>query len=107
MVSELVERLSEGMHEVVIGYRGETLEEIKARVEDGYLHIKFTQTKGGTELGIDLDLKKMTGIEDLVNNLNSGTIHIEGITNLNYSDVRCICDIDISTRKGTGYLQVL
>ena len=50
MINELVKRLSEGKHEVVIGHRDEPYEEIKERIEDGYIHIKFTQTRGGTEL---------------------------------------------------------
>jgi hypothetical protein len=41
MINELVKRLSEGKHEVVIGHRDEPYEEIKERIEDGYIHIKL------------------------------------------------------------------
>ena len=106
MINELVQRLSEGKHEVVIGHRDESYEEIKQRIEDGYIHIKFTQTRGGTELGINVDLNN-TNLKELDFNKGEGLLHIEGTTNLNYNDVRCIADIDLATRKGEGCLQVV
>jgi len=106
MINELVQRLSEGKHEVVIGQRDEPYEEIKERIEDGYIHIKFTQTKGGTELGINVDLKS-TNVKDLDFTKGEGLLHIEGTTNLNYNAVRLIADIDLVSRKGEGYLEVV
>ena len=105
MINELVQRLSEGKHEVVIGHRDEPYEEIKERIEDGYIHIKFTQTRGGTELGINVDLNS-TNVKDLDFTKGEGLLHIEGITNLNYKSVRLIADIDLASRKGEGYLEV-
>jgi hypothetical protein len=106
MINELVQRLSEGKHEVVIGHRDEPYEEIKQRIEDGYIHIKFTQTKGGTELGINVDLNN-TNVKELDFEQKKGLLHIEGTTNLNYNEVRCIADIDLATKKGKGNLQVV
>ena len=106
MINELVERLSEGKHEVVIGHRDEPYEEIKERIEDGYIHIKFTQTKGGTELGINVDLNS-TNMQDLDFTQGEGLLHIEGTTNLNYNAVKLIANIDLASRKGEGYLQII
>ena len=106
MINELVKRLSEGKHEVVIGHRDEPYDEIKQRIEDGYIHVKFTQTKGGTELGINVDLDK-TNVGDVDFSKGEGTLHIEGTTNLNYNEVRCISDIDLKTKKGEGYLEIV
>ena len=106
MINELVQRLSEGKHEVVIGHRDEPYEEIKERIEDGYIHIKFTKTRGGTELGINVDLNS-TNVKDLDFTKGEGLLHIEGITNLNYKSVRLIADIDLASRKGEGYLEVV
>jgi len=106
MVNELVKRLSEGKHEVVIGHRDEPYEEIKERIEDGYIHIKFTKTRGGTELGINVDLNS-TNVKDLDFTKGEGLLHIEGTTNLNYNAVRLIADIDLASRKGEGYLEVV
>ena len=105
MINELVRRLSESKHEVIIGHRDEPYEEIKQRIDDGYIHIKFTQTKGGTELGINVDLNA-TNIQNLDFTKGKGLLHIEGTTNLNYNAVRLIADIDLASRKGEGYLQV-
>jgi hypothetical protein len=106
MINELVKRLTEGKHEVVIGHRDESYQEIKERIEDGYIHIKFTQTRGGTELGINVDLNS-TNVKDLDFTKGQGLLHIEGSTNLNYNAVRLIADIDLASRKGEGYLQVV
>jgi hypothetical protein len=106
MINELVERLSKGKHEVVIGHRDEPYDEIKQRIEDGFIHIKFTQTKGGTELGINVDLNN-TNVKELDFEQKKGLLHIEGTTNLNYNEVRCIADINLATKKGKGHLQVV
>ena len=106
MINELVKRLSEGKHEVVIGHRNEPYEEIKERIEDGYIHIRFTKTRGGTELGINVDLNS-TNVKDLDFTKGEGLLHIEGTTNLNYNTVRLIADIDLVSRKGEGYLKVV
>jgi len=106
MINELVKRLSQGKHEVVIGHRDESYEEIKERIEDGYIHIKFTKTRGGTELGINVDLNS-TNVKDLDFTKGEGLLHIEGTTNLNYNAVRLIADIDLASRKGEGYLEIV
>lgn len=106
MINELVKRLSEGKHEVVIGHRDEPYEEIKECIENGYIHIKFTQTRGGTELGINVDLDSIN-VKDLDFTKGEGLLYIEGTTNLNYNAIRLIADIDLGSRKGEGYLQVV
>src|ERR1041385_7392165 len=52
----LVDRLCEGDHLVEVGLRPErTTRLFKEAVDRNYVHIKFTQTKGGTELGFRLN----------------------------------------------------
>lgn len=104
MINELVKKLSENKHEVTIGHRNESDEEIKKRIEDGYIHIKFTQTNGGTELGINIDSNN-TNVKELDFNKKGMILHIEGTTRLNYNTVRCIAEINLTSRKGEGYLQ--
>lgn len=107
MINELVKRLSTGKHEVSIGNREESYSEIKERLTDmKYIHITFPNTKGGTELGINID-KDSCNLKDADFEKGSGSIHIEGITNLNYCDVRCIVDIDLKNKKGQGCLVVV
>ena len=106
MIDELVKSLSKGKHEVIIAYGDKTCNEIKQTIENGYIHVEFTQTKGRTILVINIDSDR-TNLGDIDFNKGEGTMHIEGTTNLNYDKVRCISDIDLNTRKGTGYLQII
>jgi len=106
MINELVQRLSEGTHEVILEDRNDSYEDIKRRIEDGYVHITFTQTNGRTELGINIDSDN-TNVTSVDFDQKDGVLHIEGTTNLNYNLVRCVADIDLSTKKGDGYLVVL
>jgi len=100
----LVDRLSEGRHPVEAGLRPErTARLFEEAIDRKYVHIKFTNTKGGTELGVRLD---MDGCDfngaDFEN--GTGTVHIEGGLTLDYVKVRCIADIDLGTLSGEGRL---
>jgi len=69
----------------------------------GYVHIKFTQTKGGTELGVRLDQETLDlGQADFEN--QTGKVHLEGELTLDYVKVRCIADLDLQTLNGKGRL---
>ncbi len=106
-MNELVQRLSEGSHPVSVGGPQPTLEELHKRVTElQYVFIKFTATRGGTDLGVRVD----SGATDLSHanfDLGTGSAHIEGTLTLNYIKVRCIADIDLATLKGTGHLLVM
>jgi len=107
MVNELVQRLSTGKHEVIIEDRNDSYEDIKNRIQNRFVHIKFTKTKGtGTELGINVDLSK-TDLTKADFGTKKGKIHIEGTTTLNYNPVRCVVDVDLATRMGEGCLHVI
>jgi hypothetical protein len=75
----------------------------KDAIERNYVHIKFTETKGGTELGIQLDRNASDfGAADFEN--GKGTVHVEGNLTLDSVKVRCVADIDLSTLQGRGHL---
>jgi hypothetical protein len=51
-MDELVERLSQGTHPIAVGGPKPSLDEFRKRVEEmGYVFIKFTNTRGGNDLG--------------------------------------------------------
>ena len=106
-LDELVTRLAKGDHAVEVGLRPEkTAEAFKAAIDRGYVHIKFTETKGGTELGVRLD----TGASDWKQadfSQAKGSVHVEGTLTLNYVKVRCVADIKLETLTGTGHLVIL
>jgi hypothetical protein len=89
---------------VVMGGTDPTVEELRNRTgEMGYVLVKFTETRGGTELGFPLD-REATDISGADFDNGTGTVHVEGNLTLNGDPVRCIADIDLSTLKGTGRL---
>jgi uncharacterized protein YbdZ (MbtH family) len=100
----LVDRLCEGDHAVAVGLRPErTVKLFKEAIDRDYIHIRFTQTKGGTELGFHLDRGSSDfSTADFEN--GRGTVHVEGNLTLNYEKVKCVADIDLSTLEGKGHM---
>ena len=105
-MDSLVARLSKGKHKIVFEQRTKGIEEVKERLENGFIFVTFTQTAGGTELGINLDKKSIDlNCADFIE--GKGKVHLEGTCTLNYHKARCIADVDLETREGQGYLKVL
>jgi Core binding factor beta subunit len=102
-MNELTQRLTTDQP-VIIGGLEPSLEELRQRVNEiGYVHIKFTETRGGTELGVKLD-HDASDLSAADFDQGRGTLHVEGTIVLNDDPVRCIADIDLATLKGTGHL---
>jgi uncharacterized protein YbdZ (MbtH family) len=102
--NDLVDRLCEGEHPVEASLRPEkTLQIFKERIDMGHMHIKFTDTKGGTELGVRLDPEAID-LSQADFESGKGTAHLEGTLTLNYIPVRCIADIDLASLDGQGHL---
>ena len=100
----LVERLCEGDHAVEVGLRPEkTVKLFKEAIDRDYVHIKFTQTKGGTELGFRLD-RSASDFSNADFENGAGSAHVEGNLTLDYVRVKCIADIDLSMLAGKGRL---
>lgn len=101
----LVDRLCEGEHLVEAGLRPEkTVKVFKEAIDRNYVHIKFTQTRGGTELGFKLDNDACDFSKADFDNSN-GLVHVEGNLTLDYVKVRCIANIDLKTLEGKGHLK--
>jgi hypothetical protein len=106
-MSDLVRRLSEGRHPVEAGLRPErTVQAFQKRIDMGYVFVKFTDTRGGTELGVRLD-QDATDLSGADFSAEKGTVHLEGPLTLDYVKVRCIADIDLETLTGTGHLELV
>jgi len=101
----LVDRLSEGDHPVEIRLRPEnTPAAVKRCIDRGYIHVRFPETKGGTELGLRLSADHSDwrgGDFDAA----TGRIHLVGDLTLDMVKVQCIADIDLSTLQGRGHLR--
>jgi uncharacterized protein YbdZ (MbtH family) len=105
--NELVNRLSEGDHRVEASLRPEkTVQILKERIDMGHIHVKFPDTRGGTELGVRLD-RDASDLSKANFEAGTGTVHLEGTLTLNYVPVRCIADIDLTSLEGKGHLVAL
>ena len=102
--TSLVDCLCEGDHAVEVGLRPErTVKLFKEAIDRDYVHIKFTETKGGTELGFRLD-RGTSDFSAADFESGQGTVHVEGNLTLDCVKVKSVADIDLSTLKGTGHL---
>jgi len=106
-MDRLIEQLTKGKHPIIFEARTESYEEIQDRIlKVKFVFVKFTDTVGETEIGInvDADLTDIRGA-DFVN--KTGTIHIVGTCELNYNKVVCVAEIDLKSKCGIGYLKLL
>ncbi|KOU01075.1 MULTISPECIES: hypothetical protein [Streptomyces] len=103
-MDELLRRLSAEGQKTAAGGPSPSVEDLRRRVaEKGYVFIKFTDTAGGTDLGVrvDADACDLSGA-DFARGI--GSVHIEGTLTLNLVKVRCVTDIELSSLTGTGHL---
>src|SRR6185295_13359714 len=107
-MNDLVKRLSEGDHPVEVSLRPEkTAAALRQRIDEyAFVHIKFTETRGGTELGFTLNKDESNWANaDFTN--GTGIIRLAGNLKLDYVPVKCIADIDLATLTGSGHLEIL
>lgn len=103
-MDELVARLSTGDHPVEVGLRPDrTAQAFKDCIDRGYVHIKFTGTRGGTELGVRLD-RQATDVSAADFAKETGRVKVVGDLTLNDVAVQCLADVDLGTLQGTGRL---
>jgi uncharacterized protein YbdZ (MbtH family) len=100
----LVERLSNGRHPVEVSLRPvKELARFKECLDRGYVHIKFTGTRGGTELGVRLS-KDETDLTQADFEKASGHARLAGTLTLDFVKVTCYATIDLSNLSGEGHL---
>ncbi|GLW90343.1 hypothetical protein [Actinokineospora globicatena] len=103
-MQNLVDRLSEQDGPVSFEDAAEPLADISRRITElGHVAVRFTATAGGTTLGVSVDpvATDLTGADFAA---GTGWVHLEGTLVLDYTPVRCVVDIDLATRTGTGRL---
>jgi hypothetical protein len=106
-MNDLVKRLSDGFHPVTYrARRGDARKELKDAVEQRYVHLLFTETKGGTELGFAVD-EKASDVSRVDWDNGEGSLQLEGTIKLDGVRVRCVATLDVATMLGAGHLVVL
>ena len=104
-MNELVQRLSNGEHPVVASRVHDSVNELKNSIDRGLVHIKFTDTQGGTELGVRLNMAE-TSLDKADFSQAAGHVRLVGNLSLNYVNVTCQANIDLATLKGIGSLDI-
>lgn len=105
-MSELVTKLSEGDHPVEISITPDrTPASFKECLENGYVHVRFPNTRGGTTLGVAVD---RSDVDLTAADFAAGTGHVvlSGSLTLDYVPVTCEARIDLPHLTGTGRLRV-
>jgi hypothetical protein len=104
-VNELVKYLSQGEHAIEVALRPDlSVPRFKECIDRGVVHVKFPNTRGGTELGVRVDTEA-TDLSGANFEQGFGSVRLVGNLRLNYVDVRCIANIDLSTLKGFGHIE--
>jgi hypothetical protein len=103
-MDDLVQRLCVGDQEVEVSIRPETTAvAFKECIDRGYVHIRFTGTRGGTELGVTLD-RDATDLRNASFEDASGSVDLVGRLTLNAVKVQCLAHIEVASLKGYGKL---
>ena len=101
----LVERLCIGDHKIVVSQRPEpTVKALKEAIDNGYVRVKFTETKGGTELGFKVD-PNASDLNGANFDEGTGKVKVVGNLTLDYVKVRCIAYLNLTTLDGVGNLE--
>ncbi len=106
-MNDLVKRLSEGSHPIEVSLRSErTVKQFRDMIDRGHVLVKFTQTRGGTELGVPLD-KSRSDLTQANFDAETGKVRVCGELTLDYVPVRVVADIDLPSMQGEGHLEIL
>lgn len=105
-MNDLTQRLTKEQP-ITVGGPETSLEQLRNRIDNiGIVFVKFTETRGGTDLGVRLD-PSACDVSSADFEKGSGVIHVEGTLILNDDPVCCIADIDLATLDGKGRLRVI
>jgi len=104
-MNDLVRRLCEGDHPVEVSlHPDKSVGRLKECINRKYVLVRFTDTKGGTELGFVLD-PEATDTSQADFEKGRGSLRLVGSLTLDYVKVRCIADIQLETLGGRGHLE--
>jgi hypothetical protein len=104
-MSVLVDKLSNGDHPIEVSIRpARTPQALKDCIDKGYVHLKFTDTQGGTDLYVPLE-QDASRLADGDFDQGTGSITLIGTLKLDYVPVRCVATIELATLAGRGHLE--
>lgn len=77
---------------------------LRSALESGYVHLRFTETVGGTELGVAVDPRASDWAAADFSS-GTGTVRVVGDLVLDFQPLRCFAEIDLSTLAGRGRVE--
>lgn len=101
--------LSQGEHQVELSLGAdpkEGHERLRQVISGGAINLKFTETKGGTDLTIALDREECI-LLPLELGQSKGHVRLVGRLTLDYTKAKCIATIDIDTLSGRAHLDIV
>ena len=101
-MDDLVQHLSTGRHPLVAA-RANSAADLRESIERGVVLLTFTDTGGGTELGVALD-KQRSILDEADFAAEKGVVRLVGRLTLNDESVELHADLDLATLKGEGNL---
>lgn len=105
-MNELVMKLTQEQPLIVSMRPAPSRQALKDAIDRGWIHLKFTETRGGTELGIPID-RQRSDLSGADLEQGTGTLRIVGELTLDYVRVRMVAKVDVASLQGTGHLEVL
>lgn len=106
-MDRLVKMLCKGEHLILLEPRIKDYSEIKDRLQKmKFVFIKFVDTIGETELGINVD-DNLTNFKDANFDNKNGNLYIVGTCKLNYQNVRVTGNVNLANKKGRAKLEII
>lgn len=102
-MSELVEFLRTKQERLTVGGPRPSLQRFCDAIKRRYVLLKFLDTRGETDLGMELDWVACE-VDETALELGVGTVHLEGNLTLDYVPVRLVADVNLESLNGTGQL---
>jgi uncharacterized protein YbdZ (MbtH family) len=105
VMNALVRQLCDGEHPVEVAtYPEKSRQAFRECIDRGFVHIRFTDTRGGTELGVSLD-PSITDVSTADFEAGTGVLTLGGSLRLDGVAVRCRARIDLRELQGEGHLE--
>lgn len=106
-MDKLVKLLLDGEHPVLLEPRIKDYDKIKERLQKTkFVIIKFIDTVGETELGINVD-ENLSSLNDTDFRNRKNTVCIVGTCELNYQRIRITATVNLSNKKGRAKLKII
>lgn len=103
-MDELVQLLSQGTH-LIRADRAKSPAELRTSIDNGFVMLRFPNTRGGTTLGVRLDKSRCQLIDEA--SQPRDRVHLVGSLILNYNKVELRADMDVNALEGTGSLELI